>query len=196
MQFTINNLTLLNVLKLMKGFVSKSLTRPILTGVHIKCSNDNDEVITFESTNTTKITRWSVAGKVAVGGDCVVVFSKIFEYLLKQTKKAIPFDVMFFEELGKIKANINGNVVVLERANGTYPNCDGVFEVLPEAYENEPVVDIASLEMALKAMREAGGTTVKFAIPKTDRSKIKITCKPFYEPPIESVIVTLQHWEG
>lgn len=195
MQFTINNLTLLNVLKLMKGFVSKSLTRPILTGVHIKCDNDNDEVITFESTNTTKIARWKVAGKVAVGGDCVVVFSKIFEYLLKQTKNTIPFDVMFFEELGKIKANINGNVVVLERANGTYPQCDSVFEIMPEAYENEPIVDIANLETALKAMREAGGTTVKLTIPKQDGSKMKISCKPFCEPPIESIVVTMREYK-
>lgn len=194
MKFEINNKQLLDVYKLMKGFVAKTETRPILNAVHIICDEENQTTL-FESTNASKIARWVLNTKVIEKGECSLLFSKTFLYLLKATKSPIPFDVIIYDEDGVFKANINGNIIILEARKGDYPKTNQIFDDPIEIYDNEPIFSIAVLEEALKAMREAGADTVTMGIPKKEASKVRMTCKPFgSERPIVSVMTTLRQW--
>lgn len=193
MKFEIDNKKLLEINKLMNGFVSKSATRPILNAVHIICDKDKQTVL-FESTNATKIARWVVEAKVIENGECSLLFSKTFMYMLKTIKDCIPFNVCVYEEAGTFKANINGNIILLEARKCEYPKTNGIFEQEMETYENEPLFDIANLESALKALREAGCDTVKLSIPKNEGGKVKMVCKPFFckGEPIVCITTTMR----
>lgn len=192
MKFEIGSTSLLKVYKLMGGFVSKRLTRPILTAIHIVANKEN-QTVTFESTDTTKIARWIINTNVIENGECSIVFSKKLTYLLKLMKKPIPYYVVIYDEDGVFKANVDGNILVLENCKGDYPNTQSVFEDKIERYENEPIFDIVQLENALKSLRESGATTVKFSIPKDGCKTVKMVCRDFgSKEPIVSYIVTLR----
>lgn len=189
MKFKIYREDLLKAYKITSGFTSKRKTRPILEMVHIVC-NAEENTVMFESTDAMKIVRWSADVEALEKGECSFKFSQALVYLLKQTKKGIPFQVTIYEENDTLKADVDGNIIKLEKATVDFPQTNSVFENRPETYDNEPIIDIGQLEEALKSMRLAGATDVRFYIPTVEFKTIKMVAKTFVGAPIISVIAT------
>ena len=191
MKFEICNLTLLKVYKVMGGFVSKKIWRKVLTAIHIVANKEN-QTVTFESTDTATIARWIIQTNVIESGECSIIFSKTLIYLLKLMKKPFMYNVVIYNEDDVFKANIDGNIIILENCKDNYPNTESVFEDKVERYENEPIFDIRQLEKALKSMRESGATTIKFSISKEERKTVKMVCRTFGDGPLVAYITTLR----
>ena len=192
MKFNISHTRLLMAHKLMKGFVDCSAYRPILSAIHVICDFEKQQV-TFESTNATKCIRWTIDTEVIEQGECSIILPKPLVYLLNDRKKsAIPINVTIYGKDGIFKADVDGNTIVLETRKETYPNLDSVYTNRLEDYENEPIVSIAQLEIALKSMREAGASTIQFSIPKKDYKPILMTCETFTHDVFVGVIATMR----
>lgn len=177
MRFTISNSTLINALRLAKGFVAQREQRPVLKTLHIK-ANADDQSIILEATDSARAMRWLIPTTVSESGECIF---EITNYLLSLlvAKKKLPVDVQitFYEEGDCLKANIDDNIIVLKRKNeaSKYPNMSGVFDVKP--LDSQPMLDIDCLIASLKALASAGADSVILNIQEGEMSKIKIIGK-------------------
>lgn len=164
MNFEIYNLELLDILKMVKGFVTKSIYRPILTTVHITAKEESD-VVTFFATNSAIGGEWAVGTTVTESGECSIVITDYMLALLKSYKNPVKVTFATCTD-GSVEIHIGKNALIFEQEKGTYPKIDNVFDIDP--IEVKPIVDISSLLTTLKSMYNAGIRRVELSIQKSD----------------------------
>lgn len=190
MRFTINNLQLIKALKLMQGFIAKSGVKPILNKIHIIASAENQKVC-FEATDAWKAVKWYVDAEVIEDGEDAIEIQPYMLSLLKFYKA--PIAVTIYEENDDLKAKIDSNIIKLNdygKVQSKYPNLSNVFNV--EALESKPLIDIKSLQSALKAMAAAGANYVELNIQQQQSRVIKLIASKdtkIEKTDIEAVIV-------
>lgn len=193
MKFTIDNLQLIKALKLMQGFISKSMQRPVMTKVHLTASTEKQKVC-FEATDAFMAAKWYVDATVAEDGEGSIEITAYLLALLKFYKTPTP--VTIFREDNKIKACIVDNIINLYSITENFPNLDMVFNV--DALESKPLIEIKALEKALKSMASTGAKYVEFNIPAKQTRAVKlIASKDNKREPndIEAVILPVRHWD-
>lgn len=193
MKFSINNLKLLEALKLMQGFTAKSLMKPILTKVHITASTEKQKVC-FEATDAWKAAKWYVDANVVEDGEGCIEITAYTLSLLKFYKTPTP--VTIYREGIKINLCIVDNIINLYSITDSYPNLNTVFNV--DAVESKPLFEIKELEKALKSMASAGSKYVEFNIPNNHTRAVKlIASKSNKREPndIEAVILPVRKWD-
>ena len=120
----------------------------------------------------------------------------LLSLLVAKAKLAFDAQITFYEEGDCLKANIDDNIIVLNRKNNPsqYPNMNGVFDVKP--LDSQPMLDINNLIASLKALASAGADNVILKIQDSEMSKIKIIGKKNmpHSTDIEAVLMPIRKY--
>ena len=196
MKFTVESNELLKNLKLMKGFISNNLRRPILTVVHI-VANSEEEFVRFEATNNSIAAKCYLEGaEIEESGECNIEITNYFMTFLKSYKAYYP-KVVIYSDGDDIKADVDGNTFKLKIIKGQYPNLEEAFDF--KTIENKPLITVDSLESTIKALKSAGAKYVEIAFQDEPViKKIKLVSydwarsKPMK---LEAITIAARRWE-
>lgn len=178
MKFIINTLILLETLRMASSVASKSMNRPILTTVHI-VADESTQTVTFEATDGAKAVRRVVSSTVEESGYGIIEVGKhVLAVLAMNGKLAYTTKTRIYEDDDAIKAEIDGNIIVLMRyrintyGKDSYPPLTHAFNFSPA--EAKPKLHIGELINNLKALKATGAEYVELDIHETNDSKIRL----------------------